>query len=339
MENTLAVIRESSLSHGDSKLVNRMTSAKNLSSFSGDPLDWIRFKEAFDHSTELGNYSDRETIMRLYDCLKGDARNVVKTLFAGGNSADDIMKTLEMRFGNSRIILSKIVNEIRSLPKIDPYKIEYVDFVTNLKTSVNAIKAMGDTRYLNNSDLANEVLRKLPNSMFLNYLQFSNSSEENSSDLENQGAETALARGVYDSRSSDTTHSRSDRSSRNSRSHQSTVFMTSVNESNDSFARENHVQQRCAHCLRKNHNIENCREFIKAPSFMHWKVARTQKLCFNCLREGHSRDSCKKNGCKRCGANHHTLLHSDEMRKSNTLHEKVIELNTTNKSKDTSHKD
>ena len=96
-----------------------MTSAKALSSFSGDPLDWIRFKEAFEHSTELGNYSDRENVMRLYDCLKGDARNAVKTLFAGGNSAHDIMKTLEMRFGNFRIILLKIVNEIRSLPKIE----------------------------------------------------------------------------------------------------------------------------------------------------------------------------------------------------------------------------
>ena len=85
-----------------------MTSAKNLSSFSGYPLDWIRFKEAFDHSTELGNYTNRENVMRLYAYLKGDRRNIVKTLFAGGNSAHDIMKILEMRFGNSRIILSKL---------------------------------------------------------------------------------------------------------------------------------------------------------------------------------------------------------------------------------------
>ena len=56
MEYTLAIIRESSLNHGDLKIVNRKTSAKNLSSFSGDPLDWIRFKEAFEHSIELGNF-------------------------------------------------------------------------------------------------------------------------------------------------------------------------------------------------------------------------------------------------------------------------------------------
>ena len=52
--------------------------------------------------------------MRLYYCLKGDSRNVVKTVFGGGNSVHDVIKTLDMCFGNSRKILSEIVNEIRS---------------------------------------------------------------------------------------------------------------------------------------------------------------------------------------------------------------------------------
>lgn len=57
-----------------------MTSVKKLPSFSGHPLDWMRFKQAFDLSTEIGNYCERENTMRLFEASTGNAREATKTL-------------------------------------------------------------------------------------------------------------------------------------------------------------------------------------------------------------------------------------------------------------------
>ncbi|XP_026666969.1 uncharacterized protein LOC113463933 [Ceratina calcarata] len=42
-----------------------MTSVKRLQPFSGEPLDWSRFKQSFELATSLGNYSDKENVLRL----------------------------------------------------------------------------------------------------------------------------------------------------------------------------------------------------------------------------------------------------------------------------------
>lgn len=53
---------------GNASLLNRMTSSK-LPTFSGEPLDWLRFKCVYDLSTEMGQYSEQENFVRLYDAL------------------------------------------------------------------------------------------------------------------------------------------------------------------------------------------------------------------------------------------------------------------------------
>ena len=59
LEITLLVVRDTSLNNKNAALLSRLTSTKNLSPFSGDPLEWIRFKEDSEHSTKLGKYTDR----------------------------------------------------------------------------------------------------------------------------------------------------------------------------------------------------------------------------------------------------------------------------------------
>ena len=113
MEQTFLKLRDLSFPSENSKLVNRMTSAKKLPIFSGDSLSWVRFKQAYELSTKLDDYSDSENIMRFFDALKDDACKATTALFVVGNSAADIIKVLEMRFGNSKLILNKIVTQIK----------------------------------------------------------------------------------------------------------------------------------------------------------------------------------------------------------------------------------
>ena len=66
IESTLQSVRETSLGNGNSLLINRLTFNKFLPTFSGDPLEWLNFKKAFDGSSVLGGYSEQENVTRLF---------------------------------------------------------------------------------------------------------------------------------------------------------------------------------------------------------------------------------------------------------------------------------
>ena len=151
-----------------------IASGKRLPSFSGDSLDGVRYKEDYEHSTRIGEYTDEENVTRLYDSLKGEARNTVRSLFAGQKSARNIMESLKARFGNPQMILLNLVSDIKDLPRVDPYKITFVDFAVNLKNAVQTISVLDDTSYLYNNELVSDLLRKLPSSilsLYANYVQ------------------------------------------------------------------------------------------------------------------------------------------------------------------------
>ena len=86
--------------------------------------------------------------MRLSDALKDDAYKAKTALFAAGNSAAEIMKTLEMIFGNSTLILNKIITQINDLPIIDTRKTNLIDFASDLKIAVSTIENLDGTSFL-----------------------------------------------------------------------------------------------------------------------------------------------------------------------------------------------
>ena len=112
LENTLLAVQSRSVSENP-RYLNRMTSAKKLPEFSGNPLYWLRFQQAFDLSRKLGEYSEEENVMRLFNSLKDETRDSTSTLFASGSTAREIMSTLERRFGDRRVIIEKMVDGLR----------------------------------------------------------------------------------------------------------------------------------------------------------------------------------------------------------------------------------
>ena len=112
--------------------------------------DWPRFKQAFFASSNLGEYSEAENAIRLYEALKNKPLDATKSLFATGHSSTEIMQALEMRFGCPKVIVSKVVNEIRALPNLDTGKMSLIEFASKLKNSVASIKAMKHIGYLHN---------------------------------------------------------------------------------------------------------------------------------------------------------------------------------------------
>ncbi|XP_076395364.1 uncharacterized protein LOC143265692 [Megachile rotundata] len=304
IERTLAAVREASLAgEGSSRLVNRLTTAKALPSFSGDPLEWLHFKEAYISSSESGGYSDRENIARLFDALKGEARDVVKTLLASSRDADTIIKTLELHFGNKRAAAEKIVAELKTLPEIDSGRISLVQFATKLRSAVVAFKTFRLLGYLHSPELVKSVGHKIPIALRYAYNRYAVSVREEKSELEKLAdfiyaeAELATEAGIFDiDFTTERPTQRVDRGAfGGSRRPSAKTAVVCVAERRDRRVETNATETRkCAFCKKDNHPSPKCLFFAREPVSKRWDLVKKYNLCFGCLRPGHSRNDCKR---------------------------------------------
>ncbi|XP_076394270.1 uncharacterized protein LOC143265515, partial [Megachile rotundata] len=304
IERTLAAVREASLAgEGSSRLVNRLTTAKALPSFSGDPLEWLHFKEAYISSSESGGYSDRENIARLFDALKGEARDVVKTLLASSRDADTIIKTLELHFGNKRAAAEKIVAELKTLPEIDSGRISLVQFATKLRSAVVAFKTFRLLGYLHSPELVKSVGHKIPIALRYAYNRYAVSVREEKSELEKLAdfiyaeAELATEAGIFDiDCTTERPTQRVDRGAfGGSRRPSAKTAVVCVAERRDRRVETNATETRkCAFCKKDNHPSPKCLFFAREPVSKRWDLVKKYNLCFGCLRPGHSRNDCKR---------------------------------------------
>ena len=99
------------------------------------------------------------------------------------------MQTLEMRFGNPRLITGTLLEQFRKLPNLNDDMSKLVEFATKLQNAVTAIRSVSSNEgYLHNPDLVDRILRKLPRFMLNNYARYrprftSNSDLERISDF------------------------------------------------------------------------------------------------------------------------------------------------------------
>lgn len=303
---------------------------KKLPEFSGDPLEWLHFKQALDLSTELGQCSDRENRVKLFDSLRGEAREAAKSLFASGSSASEIMHTLELRFGNSQIILEKIVSSVKELPNVDTGKINLIEFATKLKNAVAAIKSLNNIGYLHSPEFLKEILEKVPSSMLQDYARHVATGENNKAPLEKLSdfiiheAEIALKAGILNLKTTEPRKSifnRNNRDTRSSRTPNQKVLLATHASGIEQSESDKKDGIHCEHCGFNKHSIKECRSFAREPMRERWKIVRRLGLCYNCLQKGHNRENCtKEHVCNQCERHHHSLLHfspkTEETKKS-----------------------
>ena len=268
-----------------------MTSDKKLSEFSGNKLHWLRFQQAFDLSTKLGEYSEEENIMRLFNSLKDEARDSTSTLFASGSTAREIMSTLERRFGDRRVIIEKMVDGLRQLNKVDSSKMDLVEFSSKLSDSVTSIKSLGSTDYLNSPELRKEILRKVPEFMLQDFARFAAAESDEISKLEKlasfmlKESKIASKAGIIDLHRDDSNiNERKPKSSRVTNANQKAVFSLQAHEPQIVDEMDNGVSNvsKCTFCGRSNHAISLCRDFMRESRQERWKIVRRLKLYYNC---------------------------------------------------------
>lgn len=316
IEDTLNTVREASVNNQNTRFLNQMSAAKTVQSFSGDPFDWIRFKKSFETLFNLDYFTEGQILMKLAEALRGEARDAVNGMFISGSSASEIMKNLEMRFGNTTVILEKIIKDIKELPSVKDRKITLVDFATRLHAAVLAVKKLDvDEGYLKNRELVSSLIQKLPETVAYNYGSFAMNDGKNLPALLRiaeyvyKEAEMKIISGIVTLDSEEV--SKQSKSSRHSTRHRERgVYATHEEEVERAGEGTRSVPYACVKCERDGHSTAKCKEFEKLPLNDKWRMVRTNRLCFNCLKRGHRRDKCVNEPCEKCGRAHHCLLHS-----------------------------
>lgn len=316
IEDTLRSVREASMGETNSRFVNRLTSAGKLPSFSGDPLEWKHFEQSYRLTTELGAYSDRENMARLFAALKGEARDAVSTLFATGQDAHAVMRTLELNFGNKNVVAQRILNDIKGLPHLDTAQVNITQFATKLRNAVVAFRSLNLIGYLHSPDLIRNIGDKLPSALKCAYSRYSVESSSENSPLEKlpdflyAEAEFAVEAGVFNMDVDCATSSRVAIAPQQLRRSKDPKCPTRRVLTVHAFEGRGKGGEKCVFCNKANHDSEHCREFARESMSRRWYLVKKHKLCFNCLRKGHPRDKCRRANCPICNGKHNSLLHN-----------------------------
>lgn len=326
-------IKESQASGISTNLVNRLVSQKESFTFSGNSLEWLRFKRAFEQSTELGGYSDRENVIRLYNCLRGEARDSVESLMLTCESAEQIMKALELRYGNKVYAIRKLLNNLRDLPRLRTGEIDLIAFSSEVRNNVVALDTLGNN-YLFNPDLIADILSKIPESMVYRYNEFATRDRLTEPSLRtlaeflSHQAEIANQAGTTFILNSQRNRRREHRSDKPTNSRR----VNSIKRNTRSRSPIRKQKLSCMFCSFSNHEIRSCHKFQKLDIPGRWKWVRREKLCFNCLKSGHFGRQCREPSCKvsNCRAYHHSLLHTDNEERANQQTPKRPETRSAN---------
>lgn len=322
-EETLRAVRDATINSGSTCLVNRLTSAKSLPVFSGDPLEWHHFKNAYETSTKLGEYSEKENVSRLFDSLKGEARENVSTLLATSQDSDSIMRTLELYYGNKKIVAEKIVSDLKALPGLDSGKINLTRFAAKLKSATLAFKTFKLFGYLHSPELVKCIGDKIPSALRYSYNRYAALVTNDLPELEKLSdylfheAELASAAGIFENivelptgaSTRKPAEKKDSRTTKTGAVHAMSLETDTAVHPAEKSGGKNYV---CVVCAEATHHPSRCPLFVSATVDARWRIVKKYNLCFNCLRTGHSRNNCNAKKCSKCNNPHHSMLHVDK---------------------------
>lgn len=291
------------------KMLNRLCTPKDLPKYDGDPLEWLQFKQAYEESSQVCNFSDRENLWRLRKSLHGRAKEAVTALLIGATSPDVVMSTLQLQFGNNDIIISRILQDISKLrPMSQEYHKEIVSFSIKVKNCVAAVTAIGCEDYLKGMNIVSTVLSKLPTVLISKWTDYCYPLlSENAkpklvilSEFLSAEAQKITQCSVNISFVQNYKNSNNDK-------YKSQIVLLNENKHSENENRST----KCGFCPFKNHALPDCKKFKKALRKDRWTYVKRHGVCFKCLTSRHNKESCPATACDidNCGQLHHRLLH------------------------------
>ncbi|GBP02981.1 hypothetical protein EVAR_69129_1 [Eumeta japonica] len=293
-----------------SQLAARQAIPRDLPNFHGDPEEWPLFVSSFENSTSVAGYSHAENLIRLQNCLKGRAKELVKSKLMLPTMVPEIIQTLRMYFGRPEHILERVIEKARQLPPPKDRLESMIDFALAVKNIYSTMETCKMESHMNNPMLVKEFVGKLSSQYKLNWAMYPKDHRipivKTFSDWIFQIADAA--------------------------SSVVSAIPAAKNANINTHTEARQFQLKCYVCEGE-HKVSVCGEFKQLSLQRKWDVVKKNNLCRLCLNKHKGKcfvkKECGANGCK---IKHHRLLHNynDE---SDPVH---IKQNTTMQSNNTS---
>ena len=297
--------------------------------FSGDILEYPKWSSAFDALIEEDAIKPSHKLYYLGEYTSGKAQKMITGLL--GLQTEDAYQrarnVLKERFGNPYNIYEAYRENLRAWPVCSTANElqEFSDFLLMTQETMKTVKYLKE---FDNFSAIRELAGRLP-SYYTNkwrehakkidhkqgeytFHDFVNYTQEAASDATHPVfSHEALAvtrkqiqRGVSTTDKRFSSEKRTDK-----KANRGTSFASTTGSERSNVTQQSSYKDKCFLCC-KQHDLENCPEFLKMSVEERTTFARTKGLCFACLTKGHMTRQCEqKRKCKICKKPHVTALH------------------------------
>jgi Protein of unknown function (DUF1759) len=271
----------------------------NLPKFDGALREWAFFEREYNRTTELGEFSPEQNIVRLRAALSGNAYDLVRDKILYSCDPDPVMASLKQTFGDSNRLVVVLTDELVKMPKIESETSEklrkFALAVSNYVVNMRAINREGE---LQSTFTLTVLEEKLSYWHRCQWIEIKRAKETvNIEDLSN-----FLTQKMTDIPYIESTQLLPE-PSRARRVH-------AHHHSGADSEGDDHSSQ-CAGCD-GNHHLIRCTEFKKLSLNQKLDFVLENGICVSCLNAKHLAGDCpdlKKCEFDRCRFSHHKLLH------------------------------
>ena len=299
----------------------RQLKRNQLPIFTGDKWSYRNWKAAFMACVDTAPATGEYKLLRLRQCLSGEALNVIENLGHSAAAYEAAKERLEPRYGGKRRQIAVYLEDLDKFQQIRPGNTQDLEqFADLLEIAIINLKETGHHNELGDGFLYGKLRTKLTESMLAKFHRwiFESQTPESVEALKTWVFQESLFQTI----ASETVHGitgtlwnacrqSSQASSTCEREHvcQRTFFGEMMNN----YSIKNTSCQICG----RDHKIWSCQKFMEKHVSRRWDTAKRFKLCFRCLGDGHRGKSCQRS--RPCGQNgchklHHVLLHRNEDR-------------------------
>ncbi|XP_058827197.1 uncharacterized protein LOC131687160 [Topomyia yanbarensis] len=301
------------------QLAARQVVSRELPKFSGDPLEWPMFINAFESTTAMCGIQPDENLARLQKSLVGGAREKVQSILTLPAAIPEIIQTLRDECGRPEQLVHCLLEKIRHAAPPNVNKLDtLINFGREVKNLVIFIEGARLQDHLSNPMLLSELVGKLPPSLRLEWGLHTQKVPQITLKAFSDYVTAIKSAACKVSLPSDCLQEENRRGRKekggfvnaHSVEEKSTIASSSKKEYQAKF--ENIAPKPCPACNRNDHKLRNCGKFKGFNMDQRKRIVEQSKLCQRCLGS-HGKWPCRtKQSCEVDGCNefHHSLLHS-----------------------------
>ncbi|XP_062707101.1 uncharacterized protein LOC115264963 [Aedes albopictus] len=294
--------------------------SKKLPVFSGQPEEWPLFYGTYTASNEACGYTDVENLVRLQECLKGPALEMVRGQLLLPKSVPKVIVKLRQLYGRPEQLLQSHLEKVRRLEPPKAGKLaSFIPFGTAVEQLCEHLEAAELQQHLVNPLLIQDLVDKLPDNDKREWVRFKRGKRKVTlrtftnflSEIVSEACEANVS---FDCKpvNRSTGEGRSGASTGRSKG---ALFYHSEGENTSTNPPSSGADRRslkpCRVCQRTDHRLRYCQDFRNLTYADRMKVVEHWKLCHVCLNE-HGTAQCKfKLRCNvgECRQLHNSLLH------------------------------